>query len=517
MVSAGSQIGKYLLGKKLGHGGFGVVFRAHDSSLDREVALKFLHAEHTSTPQILQRFLQEARSAAKVAHPGIVTVYECGQIADPKTGAPDGQAYIAMELLVGESLTDRLARSGQLSPQVAMEIVRQVASALEAAHRAGIVHRDLKPDNIFLVQDPAVRTGERVKVLDFGIAKLGRAASSSVQTQSMMVFGTPRYMSPEQCKSAAHVDARSDIYTLGCILFELVCGRPPFAGQPGELIAQHLLIAPPLAASIVADLPPGLGALIGEMLAKDPDARPPTMAAVMRALESGGAFSPGVAETLLPGAITSLPLISTGSLGVRPMSANPTTLGSATGASVVQPPSKRRMKIVAGAVAAFGLGLALWFGLRKSPEPEKIAVTPPPTQLDPKPAPKPEPARIEPPKIETPPEKIEQPVKAAVKPIVKPALAGTLMIGCKPACDVVIDGGAPLHGPQQLKLPAGRHRVTLVNAELGINDSSVVDVRAGAVAKVSKDYSDRLPKPPEPPKKDGNATINPFTRGSAAP
>src|SRR5687767_158654 len=168
MLSTGSQIGKYMLGKKLGQGGFGVVFRAHDASLDREVALKFLNEEHSSQPQILQRFLQEARSAAKIAHPGIVTVYECGQLSEANNAA-----YIAMELLDGESLTDRLARSGRMPAEQAIEIARQVASALEAAHRSGIIHRDLKPDNIFLVRDPAVANGERVKVLDFGIAKLG--------------------------------------------------------------------------------------------------------------------------------------------------------------------------------------------------------------------------------------------------------------------------------------------------------------------------------------------------------
>ena len=165
MLAPGTEIGKYVLGRKLGQGGFGVVFSAHDASLDREVALKFLHAEHTATPQMLQRFLQEARSAAKIAHPCIVTVYECGTMPTDAAGAA-GAAYIAMELLVGESLTDRLARSGRLAPDAAIEVARQVASALDAAHRMGIVHRDLKPDNIFLVHDPAVRGGERTKVLD---------------------------------------------------------------------------------------------------------------------------------------------------------------------------------------------------------------------------------------------------------------------------------------------------------------------------------------------------------------
>ena len=301
----GTTIGKYQIGKKLGQGGFGVVFLAHDTTLDREVALKFLNPEHTTSPQILQRFLQEARSAAKISHPGIVTVFECGQIAE--AGEGQGAAFIAMERLDGESLTDRLARSGRLAPESAMEIGRQVAAALDAAHRAGIVHRDLKPDNIFLVHDPAVVTGERVKVLDFGIAKLGRNTSSSVQTQSMMVFGTPRYMSPEQCKSAANVDARSDVYALGCILYELVAGQPPFDGAPGELIARHVLVEAPDVAALAPDAPPHLTRLIGRMLAKEPDDRPATMAHVMRELESSGAMSPGLAPTLAPSDFEQLP------------------------------------------------------------------------------------------------------------------------------------------------------------------------------------------------------------------
>src|SRR5438445_6219127 len=177
--TTGMQIGKYELGRKLGEGGFGLVFIARDTNLDREVALKFMHPEHTSNVEVLRRFLQEARSAAKIVHPGIVTVFECGQIAG--TGTPnDGAAYIAMELLHGETLTDRRARSGRLTVENASEICWQIASALDTAHAAGIIHRDLKPDNIFLCRDPAMPSGERVKVLDFGIAKLAQTHGSTV-------------------------------------------------------------------------------------------------------------------------------------------------------------------------------------------------------------------------------------------------------------------------------------------------------------------------------------------------
>src|SRR5678815_2529957 len=144
--TSGSQIGKYTLGRKLGQGGFGLVFAAHDAQLGNEVALKFLKQEYTRDQAVLKRFLQEARAASQIVHPGIVTVLECGQLSETNSSA-DGTAYIAMELLQGESLTERLAKAGRLSVEAAMEIGRQAAAALEAAHRAGIVHRDLKPDN----------------------------------------------------------------------------------------------------------------------------------------------------------------------------------------------------------------------------------------------------------------------------------------------------------------------------------------------------------------------------------
>ncbi|MGN6109701.1 MAG: serine/threonine-protein kinase, partial [Kofleriaceae bacterium] len=188
-----AQVGKYELRARLGRGTFGLVYVAHDPDLDRPVALKLLDPAFASNPDILQRFLREARATARIAHPGVVTVLDAGC-------APAGSgivAFIAMELLGGESLASRLARSGRLAPATAVEIARQVACALEAAHRADVLHRDLKPDNIHLVPDPASPTGERVKVLDFGLAKLGNHGHTALNT----VFGTPRYMSPEQSRS----------------------------------------------------------------------------------------------------------------------------------------------------------------------------------------------------------------------------------------------------------------------------------------------------------------------------
>src|SRR5689334_16600020 len=165
----GMQVGKYVLRRPLGLGGYAHVFAAHDPSLDRE---------------------------------------------------------IAMELLDGETLADRIERCGILSAAAVIELGRQLASALEAAHRAGIVHRDLKPENVFLVEDPLAPGGERAKVLEFGIAKLGRSLRMpGMHTGSLQVLGTPRYMSPEQCRSAGRIDHRTDIYALGAMLFELLAGR----------------------------------------------------------------------------------------------------------------------------------------------------------------------------------------------------------------------------------------------------------------------------------------------------
>ncbi len=260
------------------------MFVAHDEQLGRDVALKVLLPEHSSSPEILQRFFHEARAAAAIQHPGIVMIFEYGRIEGTGTSA-DGSAFIAMELLSGESLAARLRRPPPLATGEVLSITRQIAAALGAAHGEDIVHRDLKPDNVFLVPDEDAIGGFRVKVLDFGIAKLqGAGATGHGHTRTMMVFGTPPYMSPEQCRSSARIDHRSDIYALGCILFEMLCGRPPFVGEPGELIALHQLQPPP-APSSLAPIDPGLEALVLQMLAKKPEDRPQTMDDVRAALE----------------------------------------------------------------------------------------------------------------------------------------------------------------------------------------------------------------------------------------
>jgi serine/threonine protein kinase len=275
----GTLLGNYRVVEQLSEGGMGVVYIGHHETLGRRVVVKVLQRELCNDADMVQRFFNEARAATAIRSPGIVQVFDFGH-------TPDQRAYFVMELLEGESLSARLKRQ-RCDAVACCRLGRQVANVLHAAHAAGIVHRDLKPPNLFLVPDPEVAGGERVKVLDFGIAKLaGEARTAGIHTGTGLVMGTPFYMSPEQCRSAAVADARSDIYSLGCILFEIACGRPPFVfAGVGDIVAAHLHEAPPYPQNLAPDIPAGLSALIARMLAKHPDSRPQTMAAVGQALD----------------------------------------------------------------------------------------------------------------------------------------------------------------------------------------------------------------------------------------
>jgi serine/threonine-protein kinase len=227
--------------------------------------------------RIVERFFDEARAATRIQDPGIVTVHEIGW--------HKSNAYIVMEHLNGETLTARLARYGPLPLPTALRLLQHCSLAMAAAHARGIVHRDLKPDNIFIVADGAVTGGERTKILDFGIAKLiDDADASHSRTQTGMIMGTPAYMSPEQCRGAGSVDHRTDIYALGCVMFAMLVGHPPFvAPTAGDLIASHLREEPVVPSSLRHDIPGALDALVLRCLAKSPDARYQTMTELVRA------------------------------------------------------------------------------------------------------------------------------------------------------------------------------------------------------------------------------------------
>src|ERR1043165_237082 len=282
----GEVIGNYRLVAELGKGGMGMVYRAEHVQLGRPAALKMLQQQLSSDATIVQRFFNEARAASAIDHPGIVEIYDFGTHSD-------GRAYIVMALLKGESLEQRLRR-GPLPPHDGATIVAQAVAALAAAHACGIVHRDLKPDNLFLVPNDLMPGGVQVKLLDFGIAKLADDQTAGFKTQTGALMGTPAYMSPEQCMGKADLDFRTDIYSLGCILFHVLCGRPPFTSDQGTgmMIAAHIRDAAPDPRTVNPSVPPELAAIILRCLEKEPSARYQSAAELRNALVQAGANAP---------------------------------------------------------------------------------------------------------------------------------------------------------------------------------------------------------------------------------
>jgi serine/threonine-protein kinase len=277
----GTKIGNFKLTRQLGAGGMGVVYAAVHELMGKNAAVKLLLPELSANQEIVGRFFNEAKAATRIQHPGIVDVYDFGYHVS-------GHAYIVMEFLQGESLTALLKKGLPFARVV--DIAWQLASALGAAHKRGIVHRDVKPDNIFVLPDPATPTGDRVKVLDFGIAKLTDDDNIQSKTRTGTVMGTPIYMSPEQCRGAGDIDARSDIYAVGCIMYEMACGQPPFVRNGfGELIAAHMMDEPELLSAKNPSVPAAYEAIVMKTLEKDPAARHQTMGEVETEL---GAINP---------------------------------------------------------------------------------------------------------------------------------------------------------------------------------------------------------------------------------
>jgi tRNA A-37 threonylcarbamoyl transferase component Bud32 len=370
-VVEGTQVGAYRVLRKIGEGGMGSVWLAEHAMLGRRAAIKVLHSEYSNHAETVTRFFNEARAATAVGDPGIVQIFDFGQRSD-------GSAYIVMELLDGEPLDRRLARHGALGLPDALRIMRQVASTLGAAHACGIVHRDLKPENVFIVRDPEVAGGERAKILDFGIAKLV-GDHGGVKTRTQAVMGTPRYMSPEQCRGAGGIDQRSDVYALGCVLFRLLIGRPPFDAEGvGELIAMHLREPPPVPSSLRAGISPEVDQLVLRCLAKDPAQRFGHGGELAIALGSLLGWSPQLGAFRPSAAYAAVSL--------------PTTLSSSTGASTAATPARPRHGAVftgLGVVAVAGvvaIGLTRGDSDEASPEPGSARAPAPAVSGAPSPA-----------------------------------------------------------------------------------------------------------------------------------
>ncbi len=274
----GERVGKYTVVRKLGEGGMGVVYEAVREDIGSKAAIKVLRPECAGNAEIAGRFFNEARAANLIQNPAIVQIFDYGHL-------PDGAAYLAMELLKGESLRARLNREEVLSEEDTLWITRQIASGLAEAHAQQVIHRDLKPENVMLIPDPEAPSGERAKILDFGIAKLLSPIEPSFRTDTRALMGTPIYMSPEQCRGLRDIDAHADVYSLGVMIFEMLAGRPPFvADLPMEVMAMHLSTAPEALTKLVPGLSAGMDRLVMAMLAKKPELRP-TMDAVVRSLK----------------------------------------------------------------------------------------------------------------------------------------------------------------------------------------------------------------------------------------
>jgi len=256
--------GRYELGELLGRGGMAEVRRAVDQRLGRSVAVKQLRADLATDPTFQARFRREAQSAAGLNHPTIVAVYDTGEELDPLTGV--AIPYIVMELVEGPTLRDILKDGRKILPERALELTQGVLDALSYSHKAGIVHRDIKPANVMLTASGSV------KVMDFGIAR-AVADTSATMTQTAAVIGTAQYLSPEQARGET-VDARSDLYSAGCLLYELLVGRPPFVGDsPVSVAYQHVREAPTPPSQLDPELGPEIDAVVLKALAKDPAER----------------------------------------------------------------------------------------------------------------------------------------------------------------------------------------------------------------------------------------------------
>jgi serine/threonine-protein kinase len=396
----GEQFGNYRSVALLGEGGMGAVYLAEHPAIGRRVAVKVLHKNYTRDEHLLARFLNEARAANAIRHPNIIEILDSGVMAD-------GTPFLVMELLEGESLGTRIRQNGALPIAMAIDFAYQSASALGAAHAKGIVHRDLKPDNMFVVADPHDAQRERLKVLDFGIAKLQQGSvADSVKTRTGTLMGTPIYMSPEQCRGTRAVDHRSDIYSLGVIFYEMLVGQPPFVSEGfGDLVNMHLNVPPASARSKRSDVPLALDALVLKMLAKNPEDRYAEMKEVQAALKASGGTqivsSPDLDKTHGKAPGKRSPAVQT-----PPVAA--TAFASGTGERLETELVRRGSgtKVIAGVLAAAAIGGVVWWQSRGGSggdmpkAPTTVVAAPPvapPTTAPP----------VTPPPVAEPPKKVE--------------------------------------------------------------------------------------------------------------
>ncbi len=449
--------GRYRIEKQIGEGGMGVVYMATHTVLQKKLALKVLRGDGSKDAEVVQRFMQEAQAATSIGQQNIIDISDFGRL-------PDGAVYFVMEYLEGSSLSEMISTGGSVPVQTAVHIIRQIASALEAAHSRGIVHRDLKPDNIFVIRqggDPHF-----VKVLDFGVAKVGGAASKLTKTG--MVFGTPHYMSPEQ--AAGHsVDQRTDVYALGVIMYEMFTGKVPFdADTFMGILSKHMFEAPPRPTDIKGAALGPLEGMILKSLEKSSDARYQSMGELIADLDrvaAGGSLAMG------------------GRPGVAPPAGLADALEPSMSYAVAEPPSSGGGKGLLLAVAAVvvlllvggGVGTAV-FVLTADDDGQARAQSeddaPPPAAAQPAPAVPPAvdpttvPTDVQPPPTPTPAPAPVPHVSIVSEPAGAEVLLDGVMVGNTP-----VDVPRPTTGTQTVTLRLRGHRESTVQISPQTGDS----------------------------------------------
>ncbi|MBW2456028.1 MAG: serine/threonine protein kinase [Deltaproteobacteria bacterium] len=410
-LEPGQKVGEYEVERKIGAGGFGTVYLAVHPLIGKTVAIKLLNREYSTNPQMVSRFIEEARAVNQIRHRNIIDIFSFGALEDKRQ-------YFVMEYLDGKPLDAYLKERGRLSIEDSIPILRQIARALDAAHVAGIAHRDLKPENIFLTFDEDGHPFP--KLLDFGIAKLfGEAHQSGHKTATGQPIGTPYYMSPEQCLGTG-VDHRTDVYSFGIVAHELLTGKLPFhAEQMMKVMVMQMSHAPPSMSSVVPSLPPELDPPVLQMLAKEADQRPESVQAGLEALaqaakdlgkevevasiKRGGVSTPGLLssptaaasgkltpeeEDLMGGAQTVEAPLPTPLRSTTPSTA---TVPAATGGELLQAEGKggaRNKTVIGVAVAGLAIGalvvvLAVKGGEESTPQPAPSVAAAPTTTAAP--------------------------------------------------------------------------------------------------------------------------------------
>lgn len=444
-VRSFERLGPYRLLRLLGEGGMARIYLAEHEKISRICAIKRLHADHLEDRITVARFLAEARAVSDISHSNLVAVYDV--VEEPN------EIYIVMEYLDGVDVAQVLRDEQRLDPRRAARIAAEACDGLQPVHERKIIHRDLKPENIFLAKTP--EGSERVKLLDFGVARLTIDRPKELRTRSGLTVGTPTYMSPEQA-TASEIDPRSDLYAIGVVLYEMISGRPPFVGAGyGDVMLMHVNDPPPRLATCAPHVPPWLEQVVMRCLEKEPEARFQTAAELAEALRAG------------PGVQAAPPMVRPLLSRRRRLPRGARWIAAGAGALTV------------GLVASLVALIVHHLGGRVEAQP------PPPSHVTPRPPP---------PMIVPPPPPTELKVEA------QPAGA-----------QVRLDGADACAAPCSIRLPPGRPSVQVTVAAAGfVEETRAVDAQAppGELRFVLK----RVRRPRGPIRRDKNSTVDPFQR-----